>query len=155
MAIDYVLYRCWSGDATPEKRGPDPYDDLLYIGLSWGRSKRFVEHEYDKPWWHEVDTITLEHGFTSPKELADAERSAIQTEKPRYNVANVAPPKKRYRYDGVPRSSRPKSQAVAERNEKIRSLRFNSDGSVRYTVRELCEMFGVSRGVVNNALNWS
>jgi hypothetical protein len=71
--VGTTLYRCWSDD-----------DVLLYVGISGRMTGRIYEHQIDKPWWSEVETITLEH-FRTRQEAADAEHESIRTETPRYN----------------------------------------------------------------------
>lgn len=60
---------------------------LLYVGITLNPSQRWAQHRDDKPWWHEVADITVE---THPSRTAvlDAERHAIATERPLYNVVH-------------------------------------------------------------------
>lgn len=58
--------------------------DLLYVGIAGNPGRRFEQHSRDKFWWGEVKTIALDH-FPSRPEALRAERTAIQTERPRYN----------------------------------------------------------------------
>lgn len=66
------------------------YDEsgvLLYVGITANIGSRFKQHSAEKPWWTEVDRITLEHHPDRPTVL-EAERRAIQAEAPRHNIAH-------------------------------------------------------------------
>jgi predicted GIY-YIG superfamily endonuclease len=64
---------------------------LLYAGITMNPSRRWAKHRDEKPWWHDVANITIE---THPgrKAVLTAERHAIQTERPLYNVNHNHPP---------------------------------------------------------------
>lgn len=62
--------------------------DLLYVGISANAAKRMAEHRKDKPWWHEVKRVDIER-YPSRHEAADAERLAIRTEHPKYNIVHA------------------------------------------------------------------
>jgi predicted GIY-YIG superfamily endonuclease len=70
----FVLYRFYGTD-----------DSLLYIGLTRNPAKRLEQHAGGKSWWTDVARIEFEH-FSSLTELREAEREAIQTEKPAHNI---------------------------------------------------------------------
>jgi len=63
---------------------------LLYVGITKNPEGRVRNHRGDKPWWDEVANITIEKFNTRP-ELATAELKAIQSENPKYNLANLQP----------------------------------------------------------------
>jgi hypothetical protein len=46
-------------------------------------------HQYNQPWWHEVAEVRIEPHPNRASAVA-AERAAIRTEKPRYNIAESA-----------------------------------------------------------------
>lgn len=71
----HVLYRFFN-----------KYGSLLYVGITKNPENRFASHRQQKPWWDKVTTITLER-FADRRELARAEIAAIESEKPRYNLA--------------------------------------------------------------------
>lgn len=62
----------------------DRTDVLLYVGITMDLPARVGQHRKDKPWWVEVNHITIEH-FEDRAEVLLAEREAIRTEKPLYN----------------------------------------------------------------------
>jgi predicted GIY-YIG superfamily endonuclease len=72
-----VLYRFYS--ATGQ---------LLYVGITMNPPRRLKEHRKSKDWWAEVAEITIEN-HDSRAAVADAERTAIQTEHPRYNIVHA------------------------------------------------------------------
>lgn len=63
----------------------DNTDELLYVGITLDPGKRFKQHSTQKAWWSDVADITLQK-FDSRIEVLAAEREAIKTESPRYNV---------------------------------------------------------------------
>jgi hypothetical protein len=67
----------------------DGADRLLYVGTT-GRARRFDEHGV-KRWFPAVRRITLDWHATEA-DARKAERIAIRTEEPRYNIAGAPPP---------------------------------------------------------------
>lgn len=65
----------------------DAEDRLLYIGIAGNPGRRFHEHGKDKDWWPTVVRSTMEHHKTREAALI-AERKAILTEHPIYNVVH-------------------------------------------------------------------
>lgn len=78
-----VLYRMY-----------DAKDGLLYIGITTNLEDRMADHRGFKGWWREVSTIKLEH-FPTRSSAEDAERLAIETEVPRWNVRHGVSPAER------------------------------------------------------------
>lgn len=74
IGTGHTLYRLFNAEG-----------DLLYIGHTGDLTVRLRCHKSDKAWWSEVSRIeSVEHW---PKEAAiEAERAAIRSESPRYNV---------------------------------------------------------------------
>lgn len=72
-----VVYRLYDADYR-----------LLYVGQSVNLAQRLATHGREKQWWSDVDTISVEH-FPSKDAAARAERRALCSEAPRYNVQNV------------------------------------------------------------------
>lgn len=66
-------------------------DELLYIGITFDPPMRFRQHSTDKPWWAEVSRIGIET-FPSRRAVLEAERRAIITERPRWNITYNARP---------------------------------------------------------------
>jgi hypothetical protein len=62
----------------------DADDELLYVGISRDPAERWKQHR-DKPWWRDVAMRVVEWHDDRPS-AERAERKAIQTEGPRYNV---------------------------------------------------------------------
>jgi predicted GIY-YIG superfamily endonuclease len=62
----------------------DENDALLYVGVSTNVARRAGQHE-DKEWWHRVARSTVEQ-FDSRGAALDAEATAIQVERPLYNI---------------------------------------------------------------------
>jgi excisionase family DNA binding protein len=74
-----ALYRCH------DERG-----DLLYVGISIGALGRLAEHQRTSHWFDYIATVSVEW-FSTRLEAEAAERAAIRTEKPRFNVAHADP----------------------------------------------------------------
>lgn len=60
---------------------------LLYVGITNNPGRRFAQHSSGREWWHEVAEIRIER-FSDREAALAAERQAIRTERPRYNVAH-------------------------------------------------------------------
>jgi hypothetical protein len=58
---------------------------LLYIGITVAAAARWGQHSWDKSWWNEVATCTIQH-FPRRSTALAAERAAIRSEKPLHNV---------------------------------------------------------------------
>lgn len=58
---------------------------LLYVGISINAFERFRQHAKDKTWIDTVASMTIEH-FASRQEALDAERAAIESECPLWNI---------------------------------------------------------------------
>lgn len=74
MAATHALYRFFDAEG-----------ELLYVGITMNPAARWPKHRGGKPWWAEVTDITLET-FQARAEALAAERQAIKTEHPRYNI---------------------------------------------------------------------
>jgi predicted GIY-YIG superfamily endonuclease len=60
---------------------------LLYVGITNSPPERFKSHGATKEWWDQVSGITVET-YSTREELAQAERRAIQVERPLHNVVH-------------------------------------------------------------------
>jgi predicted GIY-YIG superfamily endonuclease len=69
-----TLYRFYAAD-----------DTLLYVGLTVNPGRRLEKHKALQPWWKDVARIDMEQ-HPDMRTLRDAEREAIETEKPLYNI---------------------------------------------------------------------
>lgn len=90
---EHALYRFFGAD-----------DALLYIGISIHPFARMGQHQGDKSWWGEVVKVTIER-HPNRADVEAAEKLAIKTEEPRYNVVHAGrtrdrrpPVKTRYTY---------------------------------------------------------
>lgn len=61
--------------------------ELLYIGITNRVPRRLDEHGDEKPWYHQVADVKVEHHRDRHAALA-AEKTAIKTERPKYNVVH-------------------------------------------------------------------
>jgi hypothetical protein len=70
----HALYRFFSAE-----------ERLLYVGITCNPSPRFKKHALEKDWWADVARIAIEH-FPDRTSALNAERKAIQAEKPSHNI---------------------------------------------------------------------
>lgn len=74
--MNMTVYRVFDGET------------LLYVGCSMRGAERIPQHS-GKPWWTRATRVELEH-FTARRDALDAERRAIWTERPEFNLAGIA-----------------------------------------------------------------
>lgn len=77
MTRTHALYRFFAEDG-----------ELLYVGITINPAARWPKHRSDKPWWTEVTDISVET-FKSREAALEAEREAIKTEHPVYNIVHA------------------------------------------------------------------
>lgn len=66
----------------------DAAGELLYVGISLNAVSRLAQHRIEANWFDEIARIDIEWHPT--REAAEsAERTAIQAEHPRHNIAHV------------------------------------------------------------------
>lgn len=78
--------RGWAG-TTVVYRLYDKRRTLLYVGISKTLMGRMSQHADGKAWWPQVARIDVEH-FLSRDAALEAERVAIQSERPLHNVVH-------------------------------------------------------------------
>ena len=66
----------------------DKANELLYVGISSRFGVRWLEHAGSKPWWPEVDHVTLQL-YDTREEALSIETDAIERERPLYNVVHA------------------------------------------------------------------
>lgn len=80
----------WKPSTNPPKtslyRHFDESGQLLYVGIALSANRRMGAHRRNSRWFDRVATIRVEH-FATRKQAMDAERKAIKTEKPLFNVS--------------------------------------------------------------------
>lgn len=74
------LYRLYDAEGT-----------LLYIGISKSAMARMKQHAKEKEWWLEVRRIEIEHVLGGRCDAELAERRAIESERPKYNITYNTP----------------------------------------------------------------
>jgi hypothetical protein len=79
-----------NGAAAPHAlyRFFDAAGALLYVGITNNPSRRFTQHGVSREWWHEVETIRMQR-FPDREAVLAAEKAAIQSESPRYNIKHA------------------------------------------------------------------
>lgn len=78
-AVDalHVLYRFFDAEGV-----------LLYVGITCNPGTRMMTHARQKSWWSQVASSTMQH-LDSREALEDAERLAIRSEFPKYNLCGA------------------------------------------------------------------
>lgn len=82
---------------------------LLYVGITADIPDRFHGHRDSKDWWSEIASIQLEH-FPVRAAATMAEREAIKTERPKYNII-------------FNRKTKPRSMPNPENHTPVRPVR--------------------------------
>lgn len=95
-STEHTLYRFFSAA-----------DELLYVGITCNPGKRMERHRDTKAWWSEIARMALERHPNRAAVLA-AERSAIEQEKPRYNIRLTGEPPA----GPLPRSDEPDAEEI-------------------------------------------
>ena len=64
----------------------DNSNTLLYVGISLSTFARLSQHKDHSPWFKQVNRVEIQH-FDTREEAMAAERQAIKTENPTFNIA--------------------------------------------------------------------
>ena len=64
----------------------DNSNTLLYVGISLSTFARLSQHKDHSPWFKQVNRVEIQH-FDTRDEAMAAERQAIKTENPKFNIA--------------------------------------------------------------------
>jgi hypothetical protein len=78
---------------------------LLYVGITRNFGQRWTNHAKQKPWWPDVQRHTAEW-FDTRREAEAAEKLAVATEGPKYNIVHKPRPPRA----PVPRPALPAKQ---------------------------------------------
>lgn len=65
----------------------DATGQLLYVGITCNLGRRFKAHRLEQPWWPEVARTVIDR-YADRGAVEQAEREAIETERPRWNVVH-------------------------------------------------------------------
>ena len=65
----------------------DNENTLLYVGISLSTFARLSQHKDHSQWFNKVSRVTIEH-FPTREEAIAAEKKAIKTEEPKFNIAH-------------------------------------------------------------------
>lgn len=86
-----VRAECVRAGRTALYRHFDAGGALLYVGISLNAIARLGQHRLTASWFESIARIELEW-FATREAAADAERVAIQTERPIHNIIHVGIP---------------------------------------------------------------
>lgn len=117
---------------------------LLYVGITINPAIRWHQHSKNKPDWRKVAVVRLEH-HENREDALDAERQAIQTELPLWNIQHKLSPVVAPRLRVRPRATRALVASVAELEEKVRSGKWLTTG-------EMAKLLGIGRTKVHTLL---
>jgi predicted DNA-binding transcriptional regulator AlpA len=119
------LYRAYGDDG-----------ELLYVGISLYAFERLCQHRRGSAWFDEVETIRIAR-YATQREAELAEREAIRTERPRYNIA--------YRSRPAPRSEKRPPPRLLSLGDVI-AEREAAGGEVEFVPRtRFRRMLGIGR----------
>lgn len=134
--------------------------ELIYIGVAYSASDRAKQHRMSKSWWCEVAQSEIEQ-FDSREAALAVEKSALQAEKPKYNILNAGGrhphPVQKWTPDSrltqaqalrLVESTAALAAAVKERNAAICAA--SGDGC---TLRQISAIVGLSWSGVNKIIN--
>lgn len=79
MAGRTALYRIYDRDGI-----------LLYVGISRSFGRRWSDESHEKPWWGDVQRMTVDW-YPTRQEAEIAESRVIRSERPVHNVAHNRP----------------------------------------------------------------
>jgi len=65
----------------------DKNNNLLYVGISLSTFHRLSQHRDHSGWFYGITNVTIEH-FDKREEALAAERKAIKSENPKFNIAS-------------------------------------------------------------------
>jgi len=65
----------------------DKNNNLLYVGISLSTFNRLSQHKDHSGWFYGITNVTIEH-FPTREEALAAERKAIKSENPKFNIAS-------------------------------------------------------------------
>lgn len=105
ISVSYRLYRHF-----------DKQQQLLYVGISLRSFQRLAEHREYSHWFEDIANVTFE-SFSNKDDALLAEKTAIQTEKPRFNLIHNTTQRSKVRVEDV--EERP---AVTRSREKLTGL---------------------------------
>ena len=104
---EHYLYRHFAAD-----------DTLLYVGISLSAVYRLSQHRQTSSWFSEIVRVSIEK-FPSRVEALQAETKAIQTEKPKHNIAKRTTGRKLPDYDALYSYSPAHETTAVEILEKV------------------------------------
>lgn len=136
--VTHALYRFFDSDRQ-----------LLYVGLTVDPGARWSSHCKEKPWWHEVDTVKVET-FPTRDLVIKAEREAIETEHPRYNIVHADSAHLNAARECMKRLAAERALVMAREEEVREALRtaVRDATAAGMTETEAAKLCGVSRVTV-------
>jgi predicted GIY-YIG superfamily endonuclease len=142
--MSQALYRFFDAD-----------DELLYIGITSHLPGRVSEHEGEKPWWTDVERVSVEH-FATREEVIEAEREAIRTEGPKHNISHNPQAERLPRTERHPRAKRPQVERQDRRLTAAEVTQVQSTNVwVPHDPNSKGQMWFTPRGTSTPVLLWS
>lgn len=127
IAIPTALYRHRNAEGT-----------LLYVGISLSPIYRLSQHRDASPWFKEIATVTVEW-FDSRELALAAEREAIRSESPIYNIVHRVTAREAYLAEMA-------EESCAELTRKV--TRFQPS----YSISTAASTIGITEGALRLAL---
>lgn len=129
-------------DMTQLYRHFDENNELLYVGISLSTVYRLSQHKVASPWFADIKKVEIET-FPSREEALEAEREAIQTEDPKYNIVHK-------KHENLAEFI---SETEDQGKEKPRLLRRVVEFKPMYTTAEAAKELGLSEHTVRRLMN--
>ena len=98
----------------------DSLRNLLYVGISLDAIKRLRQHGHTSDWCHQIASVEIEQ-FANRQEAMKAEREAILSEKPAFNVRRRPRQRKQIAFVQLSRDCPLEIELVSELRPKIQS----------------------------------
>lgn len=131
---EHYLYRHFAAD-----------DTLLYVGISLSAVYRLAQHRQASSWFGEIARVSIEK-YPSRAEALQAETKAIQTEKPKHNIAKRKTKPTRPDWDAIYSHSEAHETTAVEILEKVVQL------DPLYTIDGAASRLGLRPAVVRRMI---
>jgi hypothetical protein len=126
----------------------DAAGELLYVGISLSAMSRLGQHAAVSPWAKDITTVKIET-LPSREEALAAERVAIKTEHPKFNINHNKPPKL-FDLPKLPKTLKPWMRIAEAEAEIIRTV---TTLKAVYDIRSAAEVLSLSTVVVNRLVS--
>ena len=118
----------------------DKENKLLYIGISLSTFARLSQHKDHSEWFKQINRVSIEH-FENREEAMAAERKAIKSENPMFNIA-MKKTMAEIRKEDEAQRNRLYDIAQKEKKEVVKKV---IDYHVAYSIDQVIKMLGITQ----------